>query len=453
MHTGIDLNSKLVQPMLPRFSRKGMVDEFRQIDLCTTDGLSSCKSISPVRPTLSRRLQTQKLLLLGPVSLHGFRATNLSRESARYRSLPARATDQTLPSRHSRPGLAQHLSPCELGARLAHLRRLCASADYPRASALRGRQLRRRVGPDRLRARCHHDRFVPGAFSLGQVSQTQRSGETAHPARPARQHPNCCDRYTWQGSRSQHSGSTYLRSRRVLCDGSRLPRFRASLQIASCIRLLCDPRQKAFRFPATLFTASGQNHGGYLRSDRYTRQPRAPQRLSREAASHSLLRCGKESTARLSDQQLHLAATDDRPTLSQPLAGRDVLQIDQTTTAHQKVLRHFPECSEGSNLDCHLHLRPRRHRQKGVAHRGQPLHYSTDLEHHVIRENPDFTGSFINTTRNATNYFWQTTDPVRLTLGQYCTNIPNIVERILHRPDTIAVRLVAGFAQGNHALG
>lgn len=42
---------------------------------------------------------------------------------------------------------------------------------------------------------------------------------------------------------------------------------------------------------------------------------------------------------------------------------------------------------------------------------------------------------------------------IRFLCLKVSTNIPNIVERILHRPDTIAVRLVAGFAQGNHALG
>src|SRR6266849_6430115 len=122
MRKGIDLNSKRVQPMLPQLLRRRRADEFWQIDLCTTDGLSSGKSFSTLRQTLSRRLQTQKLLLLGPVPLHGLRATNLSREPTRHRSLSARATDQALSSRHSRSGLAQHLGPCELGARLAHLR-------------------------------------------------------------------------------------------------------------------------------------------------------------------------------------------------------------------------------------------------------------------------------------------------------------------------------------------
>lgn len=94
-----------------------------------------------MRPPLSRRLQTQKLLLLGPVSLHGFRATNLSQEPTRHRSLPARTTNQALPSLHSRPSLAQHLGPCELGARLPHLRRLRTAVDPVRPSTLRRRQL------------------------------------------------------------------------------------------------------------------------------------------------------------------------------------------------------------------------------------------------------------------------------------------------------------------------
>src|SRR5438128_11273130 len=53
MHRGIDLKSKPVQPLHAQLLWRRRADEFWQIDLCTTDGLSSCKSISPVRPTLS----------------------------------------------------------------------------------------------------------------------------------------------------------------------------------------------------------------------------------------------------------------------------------------------------------------------------------------------------------------------------------------------------------------
>jgi IS4 transposase len=62
-------------------------------------------------------------------------------------------------------------------------------------------------------------------------------------------------------------------------------------------------------------------------------------------------------------------------------------------------------------------LRARSHRQKGVAPRRQSLHNSTNLERYVIRENPDFTGSCSTRMRIGTNYFLQTTDPIRLTLG------------------------------------
>src|ERR1700730_8371699 len=135
MHKGIDLNSNPVRPMLPRLLRTRRADEFWQIDFCTTDGLSSFKKFPALCKTLPGRLQTQELFLLGSVSLHGLRSANLSREFARYRSLFARATDQALPSRSARSSLAQYLGPCELRARLAHLRRLRASADYPRPRA------------------------------------------------------------------------------------------------------------------------------------------------------------------------------------------------------------------------------------------------------------------------------------------------------------------------------
>src|SRR2546422_8065712 len=52
MHRGIDLNSEPVQPMLPQLLRRRRADEFWQIDLCTTDGLSSCKGFSTLCQTL-----------------------------------------------------------------------------------------------------------------------------------------------------------------------------------------------------------------------------------------------------------------------------------------------------------------------------------------------------------------------------------------------------------------
>src|SRR6266404_991641 len=426
MHRGIDLKSKPVQPLHARLLRMRRADEFWQIDLCTTDGLSSFQEFSTLCQTLPRRLQTQDFFLLGSVSLHELRAANLSRKSARHRSLSARATHQALPSGYSRPSLAQYPGPCELGPRLAHLRRLCASADNPCSSALCRRQFRRRIGPDCLRARCHHHRFVPGAFSLGQVSQAQRSGEAAHLARPARQHSNCGDHYTWQGSRGQYSGPTQLRGRRVLCNGSRLPRFRSLVQVALGLRLLCYPRQKALRLPPPLFTTSGSSYRSDLRSAGYARQSCPAPGLSREVASHSLLRCPNESTTRLSNQQLQLATTDYCPTVSQPLAGRVVLQMDQATPAHQEFLRHFRERLADSNLDSDLGLCARGHSEKGIASGRQSLQNVTDLQRHSFRENPHFTGPFFSRRSTRLRRSLQTTDSVPLTLGHYWYPIGNL---------------------------
>ncbi len=126
-----------------------------------------------------------------------------------------------------------------------------------------------------------------------------------------------------------------------------------------------------------------------------------------------------QSTTRLSDEQLQLATTDYRPTLSQPLAGRVVLQMDQATPAHQEFLRHFRERLADSNLDRDLGLCARGHSEKGIASRRQSLPNVTDLQCHSLRENPHFTGPFFSRRSNRLRRSLQTTDSVPLTLGQY----------------------------------
>src|SRR6266404_1393478 len=101
MNVVIDLNSARDKAMLPRLLRKELIDECWPIDLCTTDGLSPCSRVSPMRSPLQRRLQTQELLLLGPVSLHGLCPANVPRKLARHRSLSACQPNQALPHGHS----------------------------------------------------------------------------------------------------------------------------------------------------------------------------------------------------------------------------------------------------------------------------------------------------------------------------------------------------------------
>ena len=195
--------------------------------------------------------------------------------------------------------------------------------------------------------------------------------------------------------------------------------FRALVQVAPGRQLLCYSRQKALQFPAPLLTTRRSSYGSDLRSDSDARQFCSPARLSREAPSHSLPRCANRSTTRLSHQQLQLATTDYRRTISQPLASGVILQVDQTTSAHQEFLRHFRERFADSNLDRDLRLCARGHRQKGVAPREQSLQNVTDLQRHAFRENPHFTSSFAGRRPNRLGPSLQTTDSVQLTLGQY----------------------------------
>jgi hypothetical protein len=166
----IDLKSDLgKRSSFRRLSRKETTDECGQIDLLTTNGLSPHTGISTMCCPLSGRLQTQGLLLLGPVSLYGFRPTDLLGELARHRSLPAVATDETLSHGHSWSGRAQHSGPRQLSSRLAHLRRLRASADRSGSRTLFARQFWHRSRPDCLlsmpRRSIYASRFFPGPFS------------------------------------------------------------------------------------------------------------------------------------------------------------------------------------------------------------------------------------------------------------------------------------------------
>jgi Domain of unknown function (DUF4372)/Transposase DDE domain len=83
---------------------------------------------------------------------------------------------------------------------------------------------------------------------------------------------------------------------------------------------------------------------------------------------------------RVPDQQLHRARFDHRPTVSEPLADRTLLQMAQATSAHQSVLRHQSQCRAHPNLDRHRRVSARRHFEKTSASGFQPLHYFTDFE-------------------------------------------------------------------------
>src|SRR4030042_6789252 len=92
--------------------------------------------------------------------------------------------------------------------------------------------------------------------------------------------------------------------------------------------------------------------------------------------------------------------------------------MDQATPAHQGVLWDERKRGENSNLDRDLHLRARGDCQKTVETRSEPLHNSTDFEHHTFRENPHFAGLFADRLQYLGKGGLQPVEFIRLTTGQ-----------------------------------
>jgi len=69
---------------------------------------------------------------------------------------------------------------------------------------------------------------------------------------------------------------------------------------------------------------------------------------------------------RLPGEQIQTSGTDNRRTLSIPLAGGTVFQMDQTAPADQVILRDIGKHHQDTGLDCRLRVRAGRHDQEAI---------------------------------------------------------------------------------------
>src|SRR6185369_6316306 len=392
--------------------------EFWQNDFLSTYGLSSFSRVPSLCRSSQGKLQSEAVLLLGSVPVYGICSTDLSRKPARYRSLFAFGRIEALSHGDSEPRFAEHFGQRESGARLAHLRRFRTSPDSHRARTLYQRELRDRTQGNCLCARCNDYRFVSVVVSLGHISQAQGCSETAYAFGSARQYSFDNRYYSRQSSRRKHPRSTSLRGRCHLRDGSWLSRFQTTIQDHVGVGLLRHTRQEQLCFQASLFIAGRQIHRRAQRSDHHSEQLLSQQRVSGQTASHSFPRCGQQQSACLLDQQLLSFVPGYRATLSQPMASRTLLQMDQTASANQGVLRYYRECFEDSNLDRDLNLRAGRDRQETSKSARQSLQNSTDSQRQRFRENAALTGAFRFRLQRSRTRLLQPTDSIRVTLGQ-----------------------------------
>src|SRR4030042_6961242 len=107
-HKMFFFDTKLQMSHTPSSSQKEMAHGYSTTRLCSSHAVSTKVRFSTVCPTLQRTIQDQKLLLLGPIPLHGLCPVNVSRESSRHRSLSSVGPDTSLPYGLSRKGLTQY---------------------------------------------------------------------------------------------------------------------------------------------------------------------------------------------------------------------------------------------------------------------------------------------------------------------------------------------------------
>src|ERR1039458_1668523 len=93
----------------------------RKTGVCSIDGASAITHVSSVCCQIFKSISNTQVLSSRSVPLHGLRATDISRKSARHRNLSARSPSQALSSGHTRQHRQEHTGRCQREARLPHL--------------------------------------------------------------------------------------------------------------------------------------------------------------------------------------------------------------------------------------------------------------------------------------------------------------------------------------------
>lgn len=168
-----------------------------------------------------------------------------------------------------------------------------------------------------------------------------------------------------------------------------------------------DPRRRVLRdadqgerfVAAPLFPRSGSQQWREERPHRRSHHSWLGQTLSSGAAQSPLLRCRTPAFPGFLNQQLRAAGADHRQPVQVPLASGTVFQVDQTTPAHQGLLRHQPECRADADLDRGFDLRAGCYRQKGTRPDRQPLPNPTGRQRHHFRARAHSTSASATTYR------------------------------------------------------
>src|SRR5687768_9658465 len=133
---GLDLN---FEPLIGHPAMNllaGVIDAYGQTGVCAVDGTFAADDFTSMCGTLRCTSQDQAFHLFGSIPVDGVCATDLSRESERYRGVSSCAVLQALSLGLSQHRGAQHPGQRQRDSGLAHVLRIRTASDRDSAKAL-----------------------------------------------------------------------------------------------------------------------------------------------------------------------------------------------------------------------------------------------------------------------------------------------------------------------------
>lgn len=286
--------------------------------------------------------------MLGSVLKHGLCAAYLQGKPARYTSLLTRGKTKDLSHGHSGKDFPQHTGPCQPDKSLAHL------PDFAQTLIKKARLL-----------------YADDSFGV-ELEQTIY-------ALDATTIDLCLSLFPWAAFRKR-KGAVKLHT-------------------------LLDLRGN---IPTLAFITSGKVHEVNI-LDKLSIDAGAIYIMDRGYLDYARLYNIDQSAAyfvtraksNFSFQQLYLACSDDHRALSQTLADRVILQMDQVASANKSILWNVRKCGQDANMDCHHHLCAGSYHQKAIEVETESLHNFTDCKRNVVREIGAIAGAYRHRSRKA----------------------------------------------------
>lgn len=204
----------------------------------------------------------------------------------------------------------------------------------------------------------------------------------------------------------------------LLHNGPWLSGLCQTLYSLSGSRVLCNQNKVQLQMPQSLFSSCRPLNWYPVRPNNYAYRVLFSQRLSGQAAARQILRRRNRENTGIPNKQFLAASLDHSTAISLPMAGGDLLQMDQTKPTHQKFLWHFGERSENSNMDRSFSLCAGSHTKETAQYTGESLHNFTNSERLDFRKNTVITATYRNSHATGNIGSRKPVEFIHLTVGQ-----------------------------------